>query len=326
MSDPTAAAPSRLREISPTIEDVCTDLRSGPEGASDILLDFAQLFLFRAPDELLTSRSSQDLASMVRGAFRFLETSRPYRVDVSVVNADEDDEEWEAPVTLIRTNVSERPFIIDSIREYLSLERLAIERMVYSILDVERDDGGRIVALNAPTDGGSKESIVHCEIERVGDRERLIRLQTELSGRLQDVVRSTDDFKPMLGALDRVVEDVRRGAEILPDRADELVAPRTLPPPSSRSPVLKSAHDTLALVRELGVFVAKHRSQYLREDKDADAVRDGIESEVRLSVQACQAHVDMLKSTAQMDGRLKDLLEKQTNMLFKLTHHKVFRI
>ncbi len=222
MSDPTAAAPSRLREISPTIEDVCTDLRSGPEGASDILLDFAQLFLFRAPDELLTSRSSQDLASMVRGAFRFLETSRPYRVDVSVVNADEDDEEWEAPVTLIRTNVSERPFIIDSIREYLSLEGLAIERMVYSILDVERDDGGRIVALNAPTDGGSKESIVHCEIERVGDRERLIRLQTELSGRLQDVVRSTDDFKPMLGALDRVVEDVRRGAEILPDRADEL--------------------------------------------------------------------------------------------------------
>ena len=84
-----------------------------------------------------------------------------------------------------------------------------------------------------------------------------------------------------------------------PDRADQLVAPRTLPPPSSRSPVLKSAHDTLALVRELGTFVAKHRSQYLREDKDADAVRDGIESEVRLSVQACQAHVDMLKSTVQ---------------------------
>ena len=84
-----------------------------------------------------------------------------------------------------------------------------------------------------------------------------------------------------------------------PDRADQLVAPRTLPPPSSRSPVLKSAHDTLALVRELGAFVAKHRSQYLREDKDADAVRDGIESEVRLSVQACQAHVDMLKSTVQ---------------------------
>ena len=39
-----------------------------------------------------------------------------------------------------------------------------------------------------------------------------------------------------------------------PDRADALVAPRDMPPPSARSPVLKSAHDTLVLV-ELGVQV-----------------------------------------------------------------------
>jgi syntaxin 18 len=37
----------------------------------------------------------------------------------------------------------------------------------------------------------------------------------------------------------------------------------------------------------------------LQESDDADATRDDIETEVRLSVQACQAHVDMLKSTVQ---------------------------
>lgn len=221
MSDTTAAAPSRLREISPTINDVRDHLKSGPDGASELLLDFAQLFLSRAPDELLTNRSTTDLASMTRGAFRFLESSRPYRVDVSVVNADEDDEEWDAPVTLIQTNVSERPFIIDSIREYLSMEGLAVERMVYPILDVERDEEGRVVALNAPTDGGSKESIVHCEVERVGDPERLEKLRSDLSERLQDVVRATDDFLPMLGALDQVVDTVRGNADALPDRKDE---------------------------------------------------------------------------------------------------------
>ena len=84
-----------------------------------------------------------------------------------------------------------------------------------------------------------------------------------------------------------------------PDRADALVAPRDLPPPSARSQVLKSAHDTLVLVRELRAFVAKHRADYVREGKDSDTVRDGIESEVRLSVKACQAHITMLKSTVQ---------------------------
>lgn len=88
-------------------------------------------------------------------------------------------------------------------------------------------------------------------------------------------------------------------AGMTPDRADALVAPRDLPPPSARSQVLKSAHVTLVLVRELRAFVARHRADYVREGKDSDTVRDGIESEVRLSVKACQAHITMLKSTVQ---------------------------
>ena len=88
-------------------------------------------------------------------------------------------------------------------------------------------------------------------------------------------------------------------AGMTPDRADALVAPRDLPPPSARSQVLKSAHDTLVLVRELRAFVARHRADYVREGKDSDTVRDGIDFEVRLSVKACQAHITMLKSTVQ---------------------------
>ncbi len=221
MSDITAAAPSRLREIAPTINAVRSYLKSSPDGASELLLDFAELFLSRAPDELLVHRSTEDLASMTRGAFRFLEQSRPDRVDVAVANADEDEEEWEAPVTVIRTNVSERPFIIDSIREYLALKGLAVERMVYPMLDVDRDDNGQVTAMRFPTDSGITESIVHCEIERIGDPDRLDELRVDLSASLQDVVRATDDFLPMLSALDQVVTAVGVNAADLSERAPE---------------------------------------------------------------------------------------------------------
>lgn len=221
MSDTTEAAKRTLRQESPIISEVC-DLLAKADGSSDLLLEFARLFLSRAPEDLLRQRATGDLAAMALGAFRFLEGSRPYRVDVEVTSTDADGGGWDIPVTIIRTNVSERPFIIDSIREYLSLHDFSIERMVYPILDVERDDSGQVVAVSRPTDGGSKESVVHCEISEVTDPERLASIAEDLKARLQDVVRATDDFKPMLDAVDVVIEDVRKTAAALPARRAEL--------------------------------------------------------------------------------------------------------
>ena len=222
MSDVSEAAHRRVREDLPNVGTVCRQLETlidGPE--ADRLLAFARIFLSRAPDELFRKRTLADLAQMTLGTFRFLEQSRPYRVDVSVTNPDMDSEGWEAPVTVIRTNVSERPFIIDSIRAYLGLQDLSTERMVYPMLDVERDSEGRVTAVRPPSDGGSKESIVHCEVGFVDDPERRALVERELTERLQDVVRATDDFKPMIEAVGVVIEAVGENADRIPDRREE---------------------------------------------------------------------------------------------------------
>ena len=223
MSDTTEAADRRLRHGSPTVDTIRRLLteRIG-QGDGQLLLDFADIFLSRTPDDLLRERTAQDLGALVLGVFDFLKGSRPYRVDVAVSNPDREGEGWEAPVTVIRTNVSERPFIIDSIREYLNSEGLVIERMVYPMLDVERDAEGRVLAVRPPSDGGTKESVVHCEVSRIGDPDKLEEVQRELVKRLQDVVRATDDFVPMLGAVERCIIQLDERAEQLPQRRDEL--------------------------------------------------------------------------------------------------------
>jgi glutamate dehydrogenase len=219
MSDPTSAANRRVREDSPAIVAVLDLLRDRPD-SSDLLLDFARLFLRRAREEILRQRTAADLAAMVVSTFRFLETSRHLRVDVSVTNPDPAAEGWGGAVTVIRTNVSERPFIIDSMREFLSKEGLMIIRMIYPILDVERDEAGQITAVRPPSDGGTKESIAHVEVVRVED-EQLEGLDKDLRRRLQDVVRATDDFRPMLQAVESVIERLGRSAEEFPDRKAE---------------------------------------------------------------------------------------------------------
>lgn len=218
MSDPSGAAARRLRAESPAIVSACRQLEARPEGADPLLLAFTRLFLSRAPEELLRARTPVDLASMAASTFDFLQTTRASSVDVGVENPEG---EWGSDVTVIRTNVSERPFIIDSIRECVSAAGYSIERMVYPILDIERASDGSVAGVHAPSDGGAKESIVHCEIARVEDPERREELLAEVRRRLQDVVRATDDFEPMLDVLDVVVDAVGEHAEQLPERAAE---------------------------------------------------------------------------------------------------------
>ena len=55
-------------------------------------------------------------------------------VDVQVFNPDVESEGWYAPVTVIRTNIGERPFIVDSIREYLNSKDLPVEAIVYPVI------------------------------------------------------------------------------------------------------------------------------------------------------------------------------------------------
>ena len=223
MSETTGTAERRLRDHSPQIEAVRQALAEqvGLANAEPVV-DFASIFLARAPDAFLRGRSPADLAGLTLGAFSFLESTRPDRVGVSVMNPDKTNEGWSARVTVVRANVTERPFIVDTIREFLHREGLAIEHIVYPLLDVERDAKGRVVAVRPASDGGTKESLVHCEIERVKDPARLAHLAEELTRRLQDVVRATDDFAPMLGALDVVVEEMDGRIAADPDVAGEL--------------------------------------------------------------------------------------------------------
>ncbi|RMH23200.1 MAG: NAD-glutamate dehydrogenase [Gemmatimonadetes bacterium] len=223
MSDTTEAAVRLLRETSPTIDAVCRQLeRQVDPDEAELVSAFAEIFFSRARPELLHARSSDALAHMALGAFRFLQQSRPDRVDVQVINPDIDNEGWYAPVTVLRTNISERPFIVDTIREFLHSQDLAIEHIIYPVLHVERAEDGTVVAVRPSRDGERRESLVHCEVPRVTDQGTLDFLHDQVAERLQDVVRATDDFHPMVDAVNNTVAELAERAQDLADRREEI--------------------------------------------------------------------------------------------------------
>ncbi len=193
-----------------------------PRRDAELGADFAELFLRRAPDDYLRERSVASLARVAADAFAFLRESRPDRVNVRVFNPPaEAEEEKRDPVTVIRTNVGERPFIVDSIREYLHARGRAIEHFVYPLLGIVRRED-RILRIVPPGEAERRESLVHCEISRVADPAVLASLQEELQRRLEDVVRATDDFRPMLSALDGTTKNLEARSAQLPQLRDQL--------------------------------------------------------------------------------------------------------
>jgi glutamate dehydrogenase len=204
------------------MDAIVTELsqRADP-GERDLAATFGRLFLSKAPPEFFEDRDAPALAALTLGTLRMLQRSRPGRVDVEVFNPDGANEAWRAPVTVLRTDVSERPFIVDTIREYLHAEDLAIERFLHPVLQVVRKQDGSIASLAPASAGEPRESLVYCEIARVDDADRLERIRLTVRDNLADVVRATDDFQPMEGALDDTIAYLKDLAQRFPDHRDE---------------------------------------------------------------------------------------------------------
>jgi glutamate dehydrogenase len=205
------------------VESICEYLRGrvGP-AESELVVQFARLFFAKAPAEFFQERTTASLGALTLSAFRHLQRSRPGRVDVAVRSPVEEDEAWSAPVTVIRTNVTERPFIVDSVREYLHAQHVAVERFLHPVMRVVRDEAGGIVELAPASAGDPRESLVHCEIARIEDADLLAELEQGIRGSLEDAVLATNDFGAMVNALNETVAYLEEAAHRLPERRGEI--------------------------------------------------------------------------------------------------------
>jgi glutamate dehydrogenase len=214
--NPIAENPTKVPATS--VDDLCDFISENHPGDAALLCDFARLFFTRTPRSLLAERDVQTLARLTEGAFRFLSAADDYRVDVQVLNPE--DEGWTAPVTVIRAELGDRPFIVDTIREYLSAENVQIHNYVYPVMRVVRDADGRVAALEQPSEP-PLFALVHCEVSRIASAKRREEVRAEICRRLEDVVAATQDFGAMIERLDETIAEVQTYAGRLPERAGE---------------------------------------------------------------------------------------------------------
>jgi glutamate dehydrogenase len=93
------------------------------------------------------------------------------------------------------------PFLVDSVAAALASANVTIERLLHPVLDVERDDQGRLVALSSQRGSiGKRESHIYLETARVDAKARHA-LADALASVLHDVRCAVTDWRKMQAAM-----------------------------------------------------------------------------------------------------------------------------
>jgi glutamate dehydrogenase len=186
--------------------------REAPEADRGLLLALAPVVFAEMPARLALDLSASVVARRLHAHFRFVAREMPpshqlYKglpgIHVSVRSPEPDEARalgggagLPLETTLVETHTPDRPFIFESLKNYLQKQGLRVFSVVHPIFTVRRQ-WERAVWFGGPHDEGSKESYVCFQIERVESRERCRRIEHEVFSLLKAVFVAVDDFGDM---------------------------------------------------------------------------------------------------------------------------------
>ncbi len=181
------------------IDAVCEQVREElPDEQAPAVETFIRQYYHWVPDEDLGERTASDLCGAALATWKLACQRRPGQAKVRVYNPDPDRDGWTSPHTVLDVVSDDMPFIVDSVTMVLSGSGHTIDLVIHPVLGVRRDDEGRLIELVAPdAANGRLESILHAEVLREPDSERLEELRERVEGVLEEVRVAVEDWQPM---------------------------------------------------------------------------------------------------------------------------------
>jgi glutamate dehydrogenase len=200
---------ARLAEVTEILK------REAPPEDRELLLGLAPVFFAGMPERLALGLPAPAVAARLLFHFRFVVREMPpahqlYKglpgIHVSVRSPSEEEARalgggagLPVETTLVQTHTPDRPFLFDSLKNYLQKSGLRVYSAIHPMFTVRRQ-WERIVAIGGAQDEGSRESYCFFQIEGVPSKERVRRIEHEVFSLLKAVFLAVDDFPDMTRA------------------------------------------------------------------------------------------------------------------------------
>jgi glutamate dehydrogenase len=202
------------------ISQVLERLRNeGKEKGISLLERFAQICLVGVPWETLAKFSPEELTDTLLNAFHFLDNKPPNNIKVRVFNPPYP---ANSSYTTIEATVENQPFLVDSIELYLKRNKIKEYSCIHPIFAIDRDNNHRIIAIGPATQPGTKESLIHIEIEKITDPDRLSKIANDIQDILLEVQYVVQDFPRMRKEIKDIINELEYSAQYLPQHETEI--------------------------------------------------------------------------------------------------------
>ncbi len=173
-----------------------------PGESARALSAFARRFHAHTPVEDLDGRNPDDLYGAIAGISKILQRRDVGRPLIKVFNPQIDQDGWLSRHTIAQIHHPDMPFIVDSFLMALSRHDLILHGMHNVVLRVERAADHSLLGI--VEEGGSKEVIIHAEIDRL-DRSEFPGFVADLDATLADVRATVSDFQPMRERVEQMI-------------------------------------------------------------------------------------------------------------------------
>ena len=192
-----------------TMEQVRLRIERGEGDGVARLQAFAESLFRKADPGFFDDFDSEALYAMAVDGYAFFEgwDGRGMAVDVFTPSYRADG--WDAPYSVLRLLLPDRPFIVDSVRAELRRHDMELYHLLHPIYRVVRSEDGAVEELDDRGQTGRQEAFEMYFVERLDDPARRQELEEAVRSVLQDVVLATEDYQAMRGQAREVAEYLR---------------------------------------------------------------------------------------------------------------------
>jgi glutamate dehydrogenase len=185
------------------------------------LEDFVVRYFGQVDPDELASRQPGDLYGAALSHWNFARKRDPGRARVRVLNPTIDEHGWQSTHTVVEIVNDDMPFLVDSVTMEVNRHGLTLHLILHPIMAVNRTADGTLAGLASDSaKDARRESLIHVEVDRMGEIKRMDELAADIMRVLDDVRAAVDDWQKMRAQVAAILAEVDKRPPPLP--ADEL--------------------------------------------------------------------------------------------------------
>ncbi|HEX5192827.1 MAG TPA: NAD-glutamate dehydrogenase [Solirubrobacteraceae bacterium] len=176
--------------------------------------EFVRQLFHWVPAQDLNERDTDELAGMALAQYHLAAHRAPGEAKVNIYNPDPERDGWSSSHTAVEIVCDDMPFLVDSVTMELNRQEAAIELLVHPVMRFVREDD-ELVDVLAPDRtayGAQAESVIHVDIARQADPERLAVLRAGIDVVLEEVRAAVEDWGKMRAQTTVLATELRRQA------------------------------------------------------------------------------------------------------------------